>query len=83
VPNPNLERKIVCFGDSLTEGKGANPGETYPDFLNKMTNIQVINLGVSGNTSVQGLARIDDVIKQKAFLVLVDSEPTISLKKFL
>lgn len=72
VPNPNLERKIVCFGDSLTEGKGANPGETYPDFLNKMTNIQVINLGVSGNTSVQGLARIDDVIKQKAFLVLVE-----------
>jgi acyl-CoA thioesterase-1 len=69
---PNLQKTIVCFGDSLTEGKGANPGGTYPDFLQKMTNIHVVNLGVSGNTSVQGLLRIDEVINQKAFLILVE-----------
>ena len=71
-PNPDLEKKIICFGDSLTQGKGANPGETYPDFLQQMTNIPVINLGVSGNTSIQGLERIDEVINQKAFMVLVE-----------
>ena len=69
---PNLQKTIVCFGNSLTEGKGANPGGTYPDFLQKMTNIHVVNLGVSGNTSVQGLLRIDEVINQKAFLILVE-----------
>ncbi|MDD2524249.1 MAG: GDSL-type esterase/lipase family protein [Endomicrobiaceae bacterium] len=69
---PNLQKTIICFGDSLTEGKGANPGETYPDFLQKMTNIPVINLGVSGNTSMQGLLRIDEVVNQKAFLILVE-----------
>jgi acyl-CoA thioesterase-1 len=69
---PSLQKTIVCFGDSLTEGKGANPGGTYPDFLQKMTNIHVVNLGVSGNTSVQGLLRIDEVINQKAFLILVE-----------
>lgn len=69
---PNLQKTIVCFGDSLTEGKGANPGGTYPDFLQKMTNIPVVNLGVSGNTSIQGLLRIDEVINQKSFLILVE-----------
>jgi len=68
----DLERKIVCFGDSLTQGVGASYGETYPDFLSQMTGIPVVNLGVSGNTSMQALARIDEVLKQKAFIVLIE-----------
>ena len=46
---------IVAFGDSLTAGFGAEPGNSYPDFLQKDLDRaglhwHVINAGVSGDT---------------------------------
>jgi acyl-CoA thioesterase-1 len=67
---------IVAFGDSLTAGYGADPGDSYPDFLEKDLNeegyhYQVINQGVSGNTSKDGVDRLQEVLRLKPILVIV------------
>lgn len=56
------DARIVAFGDSLTRGTGAAPGQGYPEQLAALGPWQVINEGVPGETSDQGLARIDAVL---------------------
>ena len=63
---------IVCFGDSLTKGFGSTEEKTYPYYLQQLTNIPVINKGVNGNTSKDGLDRIDDILKIQNALVIVE-----------
>ncbi len=72
--NNNLIKinSIVCFGDSLTQGFGATGEQTYPYFLQQFTNLPVINKGVNGNTSKNGLNRIDDILQFKNSLVIVE-----------
>ncbi len=63
---------VVCFGDSLTQGYGATADQTYPHFLQQLTTIPVINKGINGNTSKDGLNRIDDILQFKNSLVIVE-----------
>lgn len=56
--------KIVAFGDSLTAGLGLSAAESYPSLLQKQLEAdgykyEVVNAGVSGDTSAGGLRRID------------------------
>ena len=56
--------KILAFGDSLTAGYGLQPQESYPALLQKMIDAdgfkyEVVNAGVSGDTSAGGVRRID------------------------
>ena len=56
--------KIVAFGDSLTAGYGLAQKESYPALLQKMIDAdgfkyEVVNAGVSGDTSASGVRRID------------------------
>ncbi|MFL6216029.1 MAG: arylesterase [Blastocatellia bacterium] len=56
--------KIVAFGDSLTAGYGLNPEESYPTLLQKRLaadgfDYEVINAGISGDTTAGGVRRID------------------------
>jgi acyl-CoA thioesterase I len=67
---------IVAFGDSLTAGFGADPGDSYPDYLEKDLNsmgyhYQVINEGISGNTTKDGVDRLQDALSMKPVLVIV------------
>jgi acyl-CoA thioesterase-1 len=67
---------IVAFGDSLTAGYGTDAGNSYPDFLEKDLTAKgfhyhVVNAGVSGNTTKDGLDRLDDVLALKPVLVIV------------
>jgi acyl-CoA thioesterase-1 len=67
---------IVAFGDSLTAGYGADPGQSYPDYLEKDLNekgyhYQVVNQGISGNTTKDGVDRLDDALRLKPELVIV------------
>ncbi|MBG86749.1 MAG: arylesterase [Verrucomicrobiales bacterium] len=61
----------VCFGDSLTEGYGAVRGKDYPSLFAQKLGTKVVNLGVSGNTTADGLARIDSAIKLKPRVVML------------
>jgi len=49
---------ILAFGDSLTYGTGANNGQDYPSQLSKLTTLKVINEGIPGELSINGLARL-------------------------
>ena len=62
---------VVSFGDSLTAGFGAGPGEDYPSELSKRLGVTVVNAGVSGDTTESALARLDDVIAAKPRMVIV------------
>jgi acyl-CoA thioesterase I len=76
--DPNDHRPIiVCFGDSLTAGYGADPGQSYPDFLQADLNRQgykyrVVNLGISGNTTKDGVERLPNVLALHPAIVIVE-----------
>lgn len=67
---------MVAFGDSLTAGFGAPPGQSYPDYLGRELDAQgyryrVVNLGVSGNTTKDGVDRLKDVAAFHPKVVIV------------
>jgi acyl-CoA thioesterase-1 len=49
---------ILAFGDSLTRGTGAAPGDGYPEALAELTGMRVINDGVPGEVTRRGVARL-------------------------
>lgn len=56
--------KIVMLGDSLTAGFGLAPSEALPEQVERLLtdqaySVEVVNAGVSGDTSAGGLARYD------------------------
>jgi lysophospholipase L1-like esterase len=72
---PNLDSRghtIVCLGDSITAGTGAEPGPAYPELLNRRLGTEVINQGVPGDTAEAGLARVDQALAADPWLVIVE-----------
>ena len=68
---------LVCFGDSLTAGYGAEPGHSYPDYLQRDLDrlhfdYRVVNEGVSGNTTKDGVSRLNQVLALKPAIVVVE-----------
>ena len=68
---------LVCFGDSLTAGAGTDPGQSYPDYLQKDLDqahyrYRVVNKGVSGNTTKDGVNRLADVLRLHPAIVVVE-----------
>lgn len=68
---------IAAFGDSLFSGYGISPQYAFPQrleqrLLAKGYDVRVLNLGVSGDTSAGGLARVDHVIAQKPDIVILE-----------
>jgi len=52
------EARVLAFGDSLTYGAGVLPEEAYPAQLQALIQRQVVNGGVSGELSGDGLRRL-------------------------
>lgn len=72
---PNLDspgRTIVVLGDSIASGVGSGPGQAYPELLAARFGTEVVNAGVSGNTTADGLARIDEVLAEDPWMVIVE-----------
>jgi len=68
---------LVCFGDSLTAGFGVDPGKSYPDVLQAELDragyrYRVVNFGVSGDTTQDGLERLPLVLAEKPRMVVLE-----------
>ncbi|MDR2738215.1 MAG: GDSL-type esterase/lipase family protein [Treponema sp.] len=64
---------IVCFGDSLTAGYGAETSQSYPSLLRRRVTVPVFNAGISGETTADALLRIQrDVLDRDPGLVIVE-----------
>jgi len=74
---PDPRPAVVAFGDSLSAGFGADPGKSYPDFLQKEIDrrgyrYRVVNAGVSGDTTTDGLERVGTLTALKPVIVIVE-----------
>ena len=65
--------RILALGDSLTEGLGVAQKDNYPSQLQRLLpkHVEVINAGLSGETSSGLLNRLDWVLKQKPDLTIL------------
>lgn len=64
IPVMGPERRIIAFGDSLFAGYGLDPRDAYPEKLEaalraKGINAEIVNAGVSGDTTAAGLGRLE------------------------
>jgi acyl-CoA thioesterase-1 len=75
-PSQDKARVILFFGDSLTAGYQLNPAQAFPALIQKTIdaegwNYKTVNAGLSGETSADGLRRIDWVTRNRVdWLVL-------------
>ena len=75
-PDRSALPKIVAFGDSLTAGFGIGLDEAYPAVLQDLLDdegyaYEVVNAGVSGDTSAGGVRRLDWVLDGRDVEVLI------------
>jgi lysophospholipase L1-like esterase len=73
-PGYDATRSIVCFGDSLTVGmiNGVGPNQPYTAHLQNMVTVDVINAGVSGDTTADALSRVEgDVLSHNPQIVII------------
>jgi acyl-CoA thioesterase-1 len=74
----NVTGKVLAvFGDSLAAGYGLPPGRSFPDDLQKRLDTagyawRVVNLGISGDTTEGGVARIDSAISLHPSIVILE-----------
>jgi acyl-CoA thioesterase I len=68
---------IAAFGDSLTEGFAVDPERSYPAVLQRELDARgygyrVVNMGVSGDTTTDGLARLPTVLNLHPEIVVLE-----------
>src|SRR5665213_422133 len=68
---------IAAFGDSLSAGFGVEPGKSYPDDLQRLIDAagfryHVVNLGVSGDTTTDGVERLPAVLAIHPAIVILE-----------
>jgi acyl-CoA thioesterase-1 len=78
VPTSRAETagRIVILGDSITAGYGVDRSQAYPSLLQRKIDeaglpFKVINAGVSGDTTADGLRRLDRVLGRGADILLI------------
>lgn len=75
---PGYNGTIIAVGDSLTAGSGVMEDRAWPALLekklhNKGNHWQVINAGISGETSSGILSRINWIVAQKPEVVILET----------
>jgi acyl-CoA thioesterase-1 len=68
---------IAAFGDSLSAGFGVEPGKSFPDDLQRLLDAagyryRVVNLGVSGDTTTDGVERLPAVLAIHPAIVILE-----------
>jgi acyl-CoA thioesterase-1 len=91
VPDGRIDRStwpvIVTFGDSLTAGAGVPGVVSYPSQLQAALDARglkyrVVNAGVSGETSGEGLSRLDAVLGNDPRIVILELGVNDGLRKY-
>lgn len=82
---PDPRPVIACFGDSLTFGLGVPEDQNYPSQLQRRLDAEgyqyhVVNLGISGDTTAGGLARLPDVLALKPKIIILELGPNDGLR---
>jgi len=80
-------KTVVVLGDSLAAGYGVDPSEAFPALLQEKIdsagqNFTVINAGVSGDTSADGLNRINWLLKRKIDVLILELGGNDGLRGF-
>lgn len=78
VPSRQARRIIVIAGTSLTAGLGLDPDSAYPQHLQRMIDsaklaYEVVNAGVSGETSSALLGRLDWLLRQPFSVFIIET----------
>jgi len=68
---PSSGTGIIAFGDSLVAGVGATEGSSFVDILEQEIGQPILNLGVPGDTTIDGLARIESVTRRNPEVVML------------
>lgn len=68
---PSAGADIIAFGDSLVAGVGAGEGQGFVALLAQKAGRPIINLGVPGDTTADGLARIGELDRYDPKVVMV------------
>lgn len=77
VPDQDEKKKIVFFGDSLTAGYGLTMQDAFPHIIQQRIDslglpYQVVNAGLSGETTAGGINRIDWILKSKPDIFILE-----------
>lgn len=71
LPSLAADATILAFGDSLTAGTGAGEAESYPAVLARLTGRRVINAGIPGEVSADGLLRLPELLERERPALLI------------
>ena len=65
---------LACFGNSITEGYMVPPHCSWPSVLERLSKgrIKTINFGISGETTLDAIKRINEVVSSKAQMVFLE-----------
>jgi acyl-CoA thioesterase I len=76
-PAADSRPAIVAFGDSISAGFGLDTGQSFPDLMQQDLDrrglkYRVVNMGISGDTTQDGLARMQLAITEQPDIVLLE-----------
>lgn len=78
IPLPAVsDIRVVFLGDSLSAGLGLAEADAFPSIVQNLLRetgheVDVVNAGVSGDTSAGGLSRIDWVLRQQPQILVIE-----------
>lgn len=77
-PARALRPRVLIVGTSLTAGLGLDPEDAYPSHLQRKAdsagyNVEIVNAGLSGETSAGARRRIEWLLREPAAVVVVET----------